>query len=208
MSEFFKRWSARKREAQQTVPIEIDSNDQNAAIPLPEAETGEVTDPVNASLLGEANAEKAGGDEPSSLVAVPVPTSPLTAASAQGEKAKPALPDRETLRAMFRSHKPDGLDDYTQDFSKPELLSAALTAGLRNWLVDAVLADDGEPTQTTKGEVKGEADAEAGIMAEANATSESLPCAVEGPVLDRDILALDQGQNVPSESEGMASQGS
>jgi hypothetical protein len=50
---------------------------------------------------------------------------------------------------MFRSHKPDGLDDYTQDFSQPELLPAALSAGLRNWLVEQATAPDGEAPHST-----------------------------------------------------------
>ncbi|QFI54151.1 DUF3306 domain-containing protein [Aeromonas simiae] len=63
------------------------------------------------------------------------------------EPAVPSLPDKETLRALFRQHKPDGLDDYTQDFAAPELLSAELVAGLRGWLVEPVEEEQSEKAE-------------------------------------------------------------
>lgn len=73
--------------------------------------------------------------------------SDIDAPPEHAEPAVPSLPDKETLRALFRQHKPDGLDDYTQDFAAPELLSAELVAGLRGWLVEPVEEEQSEKAE-------------------------------------------------------------
>lgn len=118
---------------------------------------------------------------------------------------KPALPDKEALRAMFRSHKPDGLDDYTQDFSQPELLPAALSAGLRNWLVEQATAPDDEAPHSTA------AAPEPAIVAATAITSEPQGLAdnhSQTHTDDRDILVDHDGQNVPTKGVGMEHLGS
>ncbi|MGL5320119.1 MAG: DUF3306 domain-containing protein, partial [Aeromonas veronii] len=120
--------------------------------------------------------------------------------TAQQDKSK--LPDKEALRAMFRSHKPDGLDDYTQDFSQPELLPAALTAGLRNWLVDQVIAPESESTNPASGS------AEAVALVSAPAADELADNHSQTHTDDRDILVSYGGQNVPTKGGGMEPSGS
>ncbi|EKP0247304.1 DUF3306 domain-containing protein [Aeromonas veronii] len=199
MSEFLKRWSSRKSEArkhqalqprEEAIPEAVTVSTESSV----EGETpdNELDSPVVSTDKGSCESlavEGAESGEP-----------PLT--TAQPGKAK--LPDREALRAMFRSHKPDGLDDYTQDFSQPELLPAALTAGLRNWLVEQVTAPESESVNLASGS------AEPVVLA-------SEPAA-EPPELadnhsqthtdDQDILVSCGGQNVPTKGEGMEPSGS
>lgn len=188
MSEFFKRWSARKREAQQAAneqPQPLDMEGVSASqSDLVEPSALENTPPPAEVSTDKGSAPCAGSDPAAA---------PSTAAS-----GKPALPDREALRAMFRSHQPDGLDDYTQDFSQPELLPATLTAGLRNWLVAPTSeqdADQTEPSPTTPGE---EAD-------DAASPAAALP---QDHDKGRDILANEVGQNVPANKAGIEPLGS
>lgn len=90
---------------------------------LPEGEMlPDVTDP-------------AGGDQPELCQEADGP------AADTGSRASP-LPDRETLRALFRTQQPDGLDDYTQDFTRPELLSPELVATLRGWAGDLLTREE------------------------------------------------------------------
>lgn len=106
---------------------------------------------------------------------------------------------------MFRSHKPDGLDDYTQDFSQPELLPAALSAGLRNWLVEQATAPDDEAPHSTA------AAPEPAIVAATAITSEPQGLAdnhSQAHTDDRDILVDQDGQNVPTKGGGMEHLGS
>jgi hypothetical protein len=103
---------------------------------------------------------------------------------------------------MFRSHKPDGLDDYTQDFSQPELLPAALTAGLRNWLVEQVTAPESESANPASGS------AEPVAVASEPAADELADNHSQTHTDDRDILASSGGQNVPTKGEGMEPSGS
>ncbi len=106
---------------------------------------------------------------------------------------------------MFRSHKPDGLDDYTQDFSQPELLPAALSAGLRNWLVEQAMAPDDEAPHSTA------ATPEPAIVAATAITSEPQGLAdnhSQTHTDDRDILVDHDGQNVPTKGRGMEHLGS
>lgn len=106
---------------------------------------------------------------------------------------------------MFCSHKPDGLDDYTQDFSQPELLPAALSAGLRNWLVEQATAPDDEAPHSTA------AAPEPAIVAATAITSEPQGLAdnhSQNPTDDRDILVDHDGQNVPTKGGGMEHLGS
>ena len=105
---------------------------------------------------------------------------------------------------MFRSHKPDGLDDYTQDFSQPELLPAALTAGLRNWLVDQVTAPESESANPESGSAEplalaSEPAAEPHGLADNHSQTHTD---------DRDILVSCGGQNVPTKGGGMEPSGS
>ncbi|WP_440145091.1 DUF3306 domain-containing protein [Aeromonas veronii] len=199
MSEFLKRWSSRKSEARkhQVLQPRAGVSPEAVAAPIEGNYEGETPDtsldsPVVSTDKGSSESlavEGAGSGEP-----------PLK--TAQPGKAK--LPDREALRAMFRSHKPDGLDDYTQDFSQPELLPAALTAGLRNWLVEQVTAPESESVNLASGS------AEPVVLA-------SEPAA-EPPELadnhsqthtdDQDILVSCGGQNVPTKGEGMEPSGS
>ncbi|MBC6486265.1 DUF3306 domain-containing protein [Aeromonas hydrophila] len=195
MSEFLKRWSSRKHQALQ--PREK-ATPEAVAAPIEGSGEGEISDtaldsPVVSTDKGSSESlavEGAGSGEP-----------PLI--TAQPGKAK--LPDREALRAMFRTHKPDGLDDYTQDFSQPELLPAALTAGLRNWLVEQVSTPDGEAPHLTA------AAPEPATVAATAITSEPQGLADNHSQIhtdDRDILASCDGQNVPTKGDGMEPSGS
>ncbi|MBL0623152.1 DUF3306 domain-containing protein [Aeromonas veronii] len=194
MSEFLKRWSSRKHQALQP---------REEAIPEAVAATiegggeGEMPDISPGSPV--VSTDK-GGCEPLAMEGAES-GEPLLK-TAQPGKAK--LPDREALRAMFRSHKPDGLDDYTQDFSQPELLPAALTAGLRNWLVDQVTAPESESANPASGSAEPVA-----LVSEPAADSHGLADNhSQTHTDDRDILASSGGQNVPTKGEGMEPSGS
>ncbi|RRA92666.1 DUF3306 domain-containing protein [Aeromonas veronii] len=194
MSEFLKRWSSRKHQALQ--PREEVSPEAVAA-PIEGSGESEISDtaldiPVVSTDKGSGEplaVEGAGSGEP-----------PLT--TAQPGKAK--LPDREALRAMFRSHKPDGLDDYTQDFSQPELLPAALTAGLRNWLVDQVTA----PESGSANPASGSAEPVALVSEPADEPHELADNHSQIPTDNRDILVSLGGQNVPTKGGEMEPSGS
>ena len=197
MSEFLKRWSSRKSEARkhQALQPREEVIPEVVAAPIEGSGEGEMPDtaldsPVVSTDNGSSNplaVEGAESGEP-----------PLI--TAQPGKAK--LPDRESLRAMFRSHKPDGLDDYTQDFSQPELLPAALTAGLRNWLVDQVTAPESESTNPPTGS------AELVALASEPAADELADHHSQTHTDDRDILVSSGGQNVPTKGGGMEPSGS
>lgn len=188
MSEFFKRWSARKREAQQAAneqPQALETEGVSASqSDLVEPGALENT-PSSAEVSTDKGSAPCAGSDPAAA--------PSTAVS-----GKPTLPNREALRAMFRSHQPDGLDDYTQDFSQPELLPAALTAGLRNWLVAPASeqdADQTEPSPTTPGEEAEDAASPAAALPQDHDKG-------------RDILTNEVGQNVPTNKAGMEPLGS
>ncbi|WP_324004992.1 DUF3306 domain-containing protein [Aeromonas hydrophila] len=199
MSEFLKRWSSRKSEARkhQVLQPREEVSPEAVAAPIEGSGEGETTDialdsPVVSTDKGSSETlavEGAGSSEP-------------LLKTAQPGKAK--LPDREALRAMFRSHKPDGLDDYTQDFSQPELLPAALTAGLRNWLVEQVIAPESESANPASGSaepvaVVSEPAAEPPALADNHSQTHTD---------DRDILVSSGGQNVPTKGGGMEPSGS
>ncbi|MEN3757066.1 DUF3306 domain-containing protein [Aeromonas veronii] len=199
MSEFLKRWSSRKSEARkhQVLQPREEVIPEAVAAPIEGSGEGEMPDaaldsPVVSTDKGSCESlavEGAESGEPQLTTAPP---------------GMAKLPDKEALRAMFRTHKPDGLDDYTQDFSQPELLPAALTAGLRNWLVDQVIAPDSESANPASGSAEPVA-----IVCEP---------AAEPPALadnhsqthtdDRDILVSSGGQNVPTKGGGMEHSGS
>ncbi|UBH29160.1 DUF3306 domain-containing protein [Aeromonas enteropelogenes] len=188
MSEFFKRWSARKREAQQAASEQPQPLDMEG-VSAPQSDLVEPDTSENMLPSAEVSTDKG---------SAPCAGSDPAAASSTAVSGKPALPDREALRAMFRSHQPDGLDDYTQDFSQPELLPTALTAGLRNWLVAPASeqeADHTAPSPTTPGE---EAD-------DAASPAAALP---QDHDKGRDILANEVGQNVPINKAGVEPLGS
>ncbi|WP_303846492.1 DUF3306 domain-containing protein [Aeromonas sobria] len=200
MSEFLKRWSSRKSDARkhQALQPREEAIPEVVAVPIEGHGEGEISDTAPDSPV--VSTDK-GSSEPLAVEGAESGEPPLT--TAQPGKAK--LPDKEALRAMFRSHKPDGLDDYTQDFSQPELLPAALTAGLRNWLVDQVTAPDSETANSASGSAEPVA-----VVSE--------PAADKSPELadnhsqtltnDRDILVSCGGQNVPTKGEGMEPSGS
>lgn len=199
MSEFLKRWSSRKSEARkhQALQPREEVSPEVVAAPIEGSDEGETPD---TTLDSPVVSTDKGSCEPLAIEGAESGEPPLK--TAQPGKAK--LPDREALRAMFRSHKPDGLDDYTQDFSQPELLPAALTAGLRNWLVDQVTAPDSESANPASGSAE-----PAALVSEP---------AAEPPELadnhsqthtdDRDILVSCGGQNVPTNGGGMEPSGS
>ncbi|MBL0568065.1 DUF3306 domain-containing protein [Aeromonas hydrophila] len=194
MSEFLKRWSSRKHQALQ--PRE-EAIPEAVAAPIESSDEGETPDTALDSHVVSTDkgsseslaVEGAGSGEP-----------PLI--TAQPGKAK--LPDREALRAMFRTHKPDGLDDYTQDFSQPELLPAALTAGLRNWLVEQVTAPESKSANPANGSAEpvalaSEPAAEPPELADNHSQTHTD---------DRDILVSCGGQNVTTKGGGMEPSGS
>ncbi|MFM5360726.1 DUF3306 domain-containing protein [Aeromonas veronii] len=189
MSEFLKRWSSRKSEARKHQAL------QPREEAIPEAGTastegcGKGKTPDTALDSPVVSTDK-GGCDSFAVEEAESGEPPLT--TAQPGKAK--LPDKEALRAMFRSHKPDGLDDYTQDFSQPELLPAALTAGLRNWLVDQVTAPESESANPAS-----EPAAEPHELADNHSQTHTD---------DRDILVSSGGQNVPTKGGGMEPSGS
>ncbi|MEV3844077.1 DUF3306 domain-containing protein [Aeromonas veronii] len=199
MSEFLKRWSSRKSEARkhQALQPREEVISEVVAAPIEGSGKGEIPDtaldcPVVSTDKGSCEflaVERAESGEP-----------PLT--TAQPGKAK--LPDREALRAMFRTHKPDGLDDYTQDFSQPELLPAALTAGLRNWLVEQVTAPDCGSVNPASGSAEPVA-----LVSEPSAEPHGLADNhSQTHTDDRDILVSCGGQNVPTKGGGMEPSGS
>lgn len=199
MSEFLKRWSSRKSEARkhQTLQPREEAIPKAVTAPTEGSGEGEISDTAQDSSV--VSTDK-GSCEPLAVEGIESGEPPLTTA----QPGKPKLPDREALRAMFRSHKPDGLDDYTQDFSQPELLPAALTAGLRNWLVEQVTASDSESANPASGSaepvavVSEPADEPRGLADNHSQTHTD----------DRDILVSSGGQNVPTKGEGMEPSGS
>lgn len=189
MSEFLKRWSSRKSEARKHQALQPREEAIPKAVTVSTESSGEAETP-DKSLDSPVVSTDKGSGEPLAFEGAESGEPPLT--TAQPGKAK--LPDREALRAMFRSHKPDGLDDYTQDFSQPELLPAALTAGLRNWLVEQVIAPESESANSAS-----EPAAEPHELADNHSQTH---------IDDRDILVSCGGQNVPTKGGGMEPSGS
>ena len=197
MSEFLKRWHSRKSEARKYQPLQPREEAIPEALATSIEGSGEGETPDTALDSPVVSTDK-GSCEPLAIEGTESGELPL-------KTAKAKLPDKEALRAIFRTHKPDGLDDYTQDFSQPELLPAALTAGLRNWLVDQVTAPDSESANPATGSAEPVA-----VM--------NIAAADEPPELadnhsqthtdGRDILASSDGQNVPTKGEGMEPSGS
>jgi hypothetical protein len=200
MSEFLKRWSSRKSEARKHQPLQPreEATPEVIAIPIEGSGEGEISDTALDSTV--VSTDK-GSCEPLAVEGAESGEPPLT--TAQPGKAR--LPDKEALRAMFRSHKPDGLDDYTQDFSQPELLPAALTAGLRNWLVEQVIAPDSESANLASGSAEPVAVASVAAADEPHGLADNHS---QTPTDDRDILASCDGQNVPAKDKGMEPSGS
>ena len=197
MSEFLKRWSSRKSEARKHQALQPREEVSPEAVAAPIEGSGEAETP-DTSLDSPVVSTDKGSDVPLSIEgAEPRGSEPKTASS-----EKPALPDKEALRAMFRTHKPDGLDDYTQDFSQPELLPAALTAGLRNWLVDQVTAPESESANPASGS------AEPVAVVSEPAADELADNHSQTHTDDRDILVSSGGQNVPTKGGGMEPSGS
>ncbi|MBS2782106.1 DUF3306 domain-containing protein [Aeromonas salmonicida] len=200
MSEFLKRWSSRKSEARKRQPLQPreEAIPEAVSAPIEGCGEGEILD---TALDSPVVSTDKGSAEPLAVKGAESGESPLT--TAQSGKAK--LPDREALRAMFRSHKPDGLDDYTQDFSQPELLPAALTAGLRNWLVDQVTAPDSEMANPPTRSAEPVAVMSIAAADEPNGLADNHS---QTPTDDRDILVSRNGQNVPTKGGGMEPSGS
>ncbi|WP_421344300.1 DUF3306 domain-containing protein [Aeromonas veronii] len=197
MSEFLKRWSSRKNEARKHQVLQPREEVIPEAVAAPIEGSGEGETP-DTSLDSPVVSTDKGSCE--SLAVERVESSEQQLKTAQPGKAK--LPDKGALRAMFCSHKPDGLDDYTQDFSQPELLPAALTAGLRNWLVDQVIAPDSESANPASGS------AEPVALASEPAADELADNHSQTHTDDRDILVFCGGQNVPTKGGGMEPSGS
>lgn len=200
MSEFLKRWSSRKSEARKHQVLQPREEAIPEAVVAPIEGSGEGEIPDSALDSPVVSTDK-GSDESLAIEGSESGDPQLT--TAQSGKAK--LPDREALRAMFRSHKPDGLDDYTQDFSQPELLPAALTAGLRNWLVDQVSAPDSETANPATGAAEPAAVMSIAAADEPNGLADNHS---QTPTDDRDILVSRDGQNVPTKDRGMEPSGS
>ena len=215
MSEFLKRWSSRKSEARKHQPLQPREEVISEAVSAPIEGSGKGEIPDTALDCPVVSTDK-GSCESLAVEGAESGEPPLT--TAQPGKAK--LPDREALRAMFRSHKPDGLDDYTQDFSQPELLPAALTAGLRNWLVEAVTAPEAEsgsalsPSDQASPEQALANQPAAAPSFSSPASQRSEPPAIlpapdpQAHTKDRDILVDEGGQNVPTKGVGMEHLGS
>ncbi|HHQ4709581.1 TPA: DUF3306 domain-containing protein [Aeromonas veronii] len=197
MSEFLKRWSSRKSEARKHQPLQPREEviSEVVAAPIEGSDEGKIPD--TALDFPVVSTDK-GSHEPLAVEGSERGEPQLK--TAQPGKAK--LPDKEALRAMFRSHKPDGLDDYTQDFSQPELLPAALTAELRNWLVDQVTAPESESANPANGS------AEPVAVASEPAADELADNHSQTHTDDRDILVSCGGQNVPTKGGGMEPSGS
>ncbi|MGE6133210.1 DUF3306 domain-containing protein [Aeromonas salmonicida] len=199
MSEFLKRWSSRKSEARKHQVLQPREEVSPEAVAAPIEGSGEAENPDTALDSPVVSTDK-GCCEPLAVEGAESGEPLLT--TAQPGKAK--LPDREALRAMFRSHKPDGLDDYTQDFSQPELLPAALTAGLRNWLVEQVTAPENESVNPASGSAEPVA-----LVSEPAAEPHGLADNhSQTHTDDRDILVERNGQNVPTKGDGMEPSGS
>ncbi|MFM5875481.1 DUF3306 domain-containing protein [Aeromonas veronii] len=197
MSEFLKRWSSRKSEARKHQALQPREEAIPEAVTVSTESSGESETP-DTTLDSPVVSTDKGSCEPLAAEGVESGEPPLT--TAPSGKAK--LPDKEALRAMFRSHKPDGLDDYTQDFSQPELLPAALTAGLRNWLVDQVSALESESANPASGS------AEPVAVVSAPAADELADNHSQTHTDDRDILVSFGGQNVPINGGEMEPSGS
>ncbi len=197
MSEFLKRWSSRKSEARKHQALQPREEVIPEAVSAPIEGSGETETPDVALDSPVVSTDK-GSCDPLAFEGAESGEPPLT--TAPQRKAK--LPDKEALRAMFRSHKPDGLDDYTQDFSQPELLPAALTAGLRNWLVEQVTAPESESVNPASGS------AEPVALASEPAADELADNHSQTHIDDRDILVSSGGQNVPAKGGGMEPSGS
>ncbi|EIS3737784.1 DUF3306 domain-containing protein [Aeromonas hydrophila] len=198
MSEFLKRWSSRKSEARKHQPLQPreETTPEALATPIEGSSEGETPD---TALDSHVVSTDKGSD-------VPLPNEGAKPRGSEPQMAsseKPALPDKEALRAIFRSHKPDGLDDYTQDFSQPELLPAALSAGLRNWLVEQATAPDDEAPHSTV--VVPEPATATAITSEPQGLADNHS---QNPTDDRDILVDHDGQNVPTKGGGMEHLGS
>ncbi|MFM4922556.1 DUF3306 domain-containing protein [Aeromonas dhakensis] len=200
MSEFLKRWSSRKSEARkhQVLQPREEATPEALATPIEGSGGGEIPD--TAPDRPVVSTDK-GSCEPLAVEGAESGEPPLK--TAQSGKAK--LPDKEALRAMFRSHKPDGLDDYTQDFSQPELLPAALSAGLRNWLVEQVSTPDGEAPHSTAAAPEPATVAATAITSEPQGLADNHS---QTHTDDRDILVDYDGQNVPTKDGGMEHLGS
>ncbi|WP_429179577.1 DUF3306 domain-containing protein [Aeromonas salmonicida] len=200
MSEFLKRWSSRKSEARkhQVLQPREEAISEVVAAPIEGSGEGEVPDTAPDSPV--VSTDKGSGEP---LAVEGAESGDPQLKTAQPGKAK--LPDKEALRAMFRSHKPDGLDDYTQDFSQPELLPAALTAGLRDWLVDQVSAPDSETANSATGSAEPVAVVSEPAADELNELADNNS---QTPTDVRDILVECGGQNVPIKGEGMEPSGS
>ncbi|MEH8199007.1 DUF3306 domain-containing protein [Aeromonas allosaccharophila] len=199
MSEFLKRWSSRKSEARkhQALQPREEVSPEAVAAPIEGSGEGEISD---TALDSSVVSTDKGSCDPLAVKGAESGEPLLT--TAQPGKAK--LPDKEALRAMFRTHKPDGLDDYTQDFSQPELLPAALTAGLRNWLVDQVTAPESESANPASGSAEPVA-----LVSEPAAEPQGLADNhSQTHTDDRDILVSYGGQNVPTKGGGMEPSGS
>ncbi|WP_323896098.1 DUF3306 domain-containing protein [Aeromonas allosaccharophila] len=199
MSDFLKRWSSRKSEARKHQALQPREEVSPEAVAAPIDGSGEGETP-DAALDSSVVSTDKGSCESLAVEGTGSGEPPRT--TAQPGKAK--LPDREALRAMFRSHKQDGLDDYTQDFSQPELLPAALTAGLRNWLVDQVTAPESESANPASGS----AEPVAVVSEPADEPHGLADNHSQTPTDDRDILVSRDGQNVPTKGEGMEPSGS
>lgn len=200
MSEFLKRWSSRKSEARkhQALQPREETTPEAIATPIEGRDEGEI--PVT-ELDGRVVSTDKGSDVPLPIEGgKPHGSEPKTSPS-----EKPALPDKEALRAMFRTHKPDGLDDYTQDFSQPELLPAALSAGLRNWLVEQATAPDDEAPHLTAAAPEPATVAATAIPSEPQGLADNHS---QTHTDDRDILVDHDGQNVPTKGGGMEHLGS
>ncbi|APJ16288.1 TPA: DUF3306 domain-containing protein [Aeromonas hydrophila] len=200
MSEFLKRWSSRKSEARkhQVLQPREEVISETVAAPIEGHCEGEMPD---TELDGRVVSTDKGSDVPLPLEGdKPRGSEPQMASS-----EKPALPNKEALRAMFRSHKPDGLDDYTQDFSQPELLPAALSAGLRNWLVEQATAPDDEAPHLSSAAPEPATVAATAITSEPQGLADNHS---QTPTDDRDILVDHDGQNVPTKGGGMEHLGS
>ena len=200
MSEFLKRWSSRKSEARKHQPLQPREEVIPEAVTAPIEGCGEGEIP-DTSLDSTVVSTDKGSSGP--LAVEGAESGELRLITAQPGKAK--LPDKEALRAMFRTHKPDGLDDYTQDFSQPELLPAALTAGLRNWLVDQVTALESETANPATGAAEPAAVMSIAAADEPNGLADNHS---QTPTDDRDILVSRDGQNVPIKDGGMEPSGS
>ncbi|MER0499537.1 DUF3306 domain-containing protein [Aeromonas hydrophila] len=200
MSEFLKRWSSRKSEARKHQALQPREEATPEALATPIDGCGEAETPDTALDSPVVSTDK-GRDVPLHLEGDKPRGSELKTAPSE----KPALPDKEALRAMFRSHKPDGLDDYTQDFSQPELLPAALSAGLRNWLVEQATAPDGEAPHLTTAAPEPATVAVTAITSEPQGLADNHS---QNPTDDRDILVGHDGQNVPSKGGGVEHLGS